>query len=59
MNISRRLTFPVRPTWAEFGNKVGDLVGVSPRDVAVAYDDGDDVITMSTQEELDGASLWS
>lgn len=53
----RRISFPVRPTWPEFGNKISDLTGVPPRDVAVSYDDGDDVITMSTQAELDGTSL--
>ena len=50
----RRISFPARPTWTQLEARVAELSGLNRRDVAVSYDDGDDVITMSTQEELEG-----
>ncbi|KAL5534061.1 hypothetical protein ACEPAG_522 [Sanghuangporus baumii] len=51
---TRRLTFNVRPSWLDLEEKIASLFGIQNKSIAVSYEDSDgDIITMSSQDELD------
>ncbi|KAL5495082.1 hypothetical protein ACEPAI_544 [Sanghuangporus weigelae] len=51
---TRRLTFNVRPSWLDLEQKIASLFGIQNKAIAVSYEDSDgDIITMSSQDELD------
>lgn len=51
---TRRLTFGAEPSWLELEQRIASLFSIKSNAVAVSYEDSDgDIITMSSQEELD------
>ncbi|KAL5535694.1 hypothetical protein ACEPAF_3788 [Sanghuangporus sanghuang] len=51
---TRRLTFNVRPSWLDLEQRIASLFGIQNKAIAVSYEDSDgDIITMSSQDELD------
>ncbi|KAI0931751.1 hypothetical protein AcW2_000572 [Taiwanofungus camphoratus] len=51
--LTRKITFPQRPSWAELATRIESLYHIPPGDVGVSYvdNDGDDV-TLSSEDEL-------
>ncbi|KAG6910505.1 hypothetical protein DXG01_009924 [Tephrocybe rancida] len=52
--LTRRVAFPAKPTWNTLAAKIELLFGIPIEKVSVAYTDADDdLVTLSSQEELD------
>ncbi|KAI0315256.1 hypothetical protein OF83DRAFT_366659 [Amylostereum chailletii] len=59
-DITRRVTFPERPTWTALSARIILLYGLSPDDIGVCYTDVDgDSVTLNSEEELQDFYLSS